>query len=171
MPLPNQRPPSFTFGEYEVRQVTEADRPYIAKLIEDDDFHRDNMTPDYFLKLERGEDAWCLEKDSRVLLYFRTSTAVRVGMVFAAAETRVNRAENRSALIQGLAWLEMILAGNGFREIFFDSEGPELQLFAKRHLGFGDAPNLLQRPILSKIPPQGAGVAVGTVPTGIERAG
>jgi hypothetical protein len=145
VPSPNQPPPSFAFAGYTVRQITESDRPYLAQLIEADEYHRDNMTPDYFLKRERGEDAWALEKDGRVLLYFKTQTAVRVGMLFAQAETRSEKLENATALIQGLAWLEAILGGNGFREIFFDTEGPELENFAKRHLGFTEAGNLLSR--------------------------
>jgi hypothetical protein len=105
------------------------------------------MTPDYFFKRVRGEDAWALEKNDRVMLYFKTQTAVRVGMLFTQAETLSEKAENSTALIHGLAWLEAILGGNGFREILFDSEGPELKAFAKRHLGFSDAENLLSRPI------------------------
>jgi hypothetical protein len=151
---PDQPPPAFTFLDYQVRAITEADRPYIAQLIEADEYHRDNMTPDYFLNRVRGEDAWALERDGRVLLYFKTQTAVRIGMLFAQASTPDDRLENRAGLMAGLAWLEAILAGNGFREILFDTEGRELQLFAKRHLGFREAPHLLSKVVCSPMSPK-----------------
>jgi hypothetical protein len=157
--------PVLVFREYEVRPVTEADRPYLAQLIEADEYHRGNMTPDYFLIRERGEDAWALEKDGHVLFYFKTQTAVRMGMLFAQASTRDDREENRTALMHGLAWLEAILTGNGFREILFDTQGPELEVFAKRHLGFVDAGKLLSRTISSGGEQKSTGEAVGRVPT------
>jgi hypothetical protein len=147
--IPNQTPVSFTFKGYTVRIVTEMDRAYLADLIEADDYHRHSMTPDYFLKPERGEDAWALEKDGRVLFYFKTQTAVRMGILFANGETPAGRHVNRFALIDGMKWLMPLLVTNGFREILFDTKGPELEVFAKRHLGFADAGRLLTRPLPS----------------------
>jgi hypothetical protein len=169
--IPNQPTNAFAFKDYEVRAITEADRPYLAQLIEADEYHRDNMTPDYFLLRERGEDAWALEKNGKVLLYFKTSTAVRVGMLFAQVETRDDRRENQIALMNGLAWLEVILAGNGFREILFDTEGPELHVFAQRHLGFVDTPNLMSRAISVPKPTEAAKTPWEPSPQVKERAG
>jgi hypothetical protein len=112
-----------------------------------------------------------LERDGKVLLYFKTQTAVRVGMLFAQADTRLEKAGNATALIQGLAWLEAILRGNGFREILFDSEGPELQSFAKQKLGFVETHGLLSRP-LATFPAQDMQQRdVGTVPTSTKESG
>jgi hypothetical protein len=149
--IPNQTPASFTFKGYTVRAVTEMDRAYIADLIEADPYHRDNMTPDYFMKTAKGEDAWALEKDGRVLFYFKTQTAVRMGILFANNSTPAGRHENRFALIDGLEWIMPILSNNGFRELLFDTKGPELEVFAKRHLGFADAGRLLTRPLASVV--------------------
>jgi hypothetical protein len=145
--IPNQTPASFTFQGYSVRQVGEMDRAFIEHLIEADDYHRDNMTPDYFLKTVKGEDAWALEKDGRVLFYFKTQTAVRMGILFANTLTPAQRHENRFALIDGMNWIMPLLVANGFREILFDTKGPELEVFSKRHLGFTDAGRLLTRPL------------------------
>jgi hypothetical protein len=124
-----------------VRPVTEGDRAYLAQLIEGDPYHRDRMTPDFFLKLKRGEDAWAIEgEDGKIILYFKTSTAVRVAIQFTDSSARVR---NSKALSEGLAWLGGLLMGNGFRELLFDTESPELRSFSMRGLGFEAAPELL----------------------------
>jgi hypothetical protein len=157
--------PAFTFGEYTVRAVGEWERTYVQELIDGDPFHRENMTPDYFLKLQPGEEAMALEKNGRVILYFKTQTAVRVGMLFGTAADPAARRENQTALLEGLRWMEALLVANRFREIIFDTEGPELALFAKKHLGFEDAGKLLRRSLPTQTSEKTRHSDVGTVPT------
>jgi hypothetical protein len=141
---------SFTFDGYTVRPVTEQDRTFLEVLIENDRYHRGKMDADFFLKLQSGEDAWALEDESGgVVFYFKTSTAVRMAIQFTAASTPDKRRGNQAALLKGLRWIEALFRANRFREIIFETEGPELTAFAKRHLGFVDAP-LLSRVMPTK---------------------
>ena len=127
----------FSFDGYTVRAVGEKDRAFLELLIESDDYHRGRMDADFFLKLQPGEDAWAMEdEEHRVVFYFKTSTAVRIAIQFAAAITMGDRRSNQSALMRGLRWIEGMFRVNRFTEILFDTEGPELARFAKRRLGF-----------------------------------
>jgi hypothetical protein len=140
--------PQFHFDDYVVRPMSESDRAYLDTLIEEDAFHKGRMTPDYFLKLMPGEDAWALEDEQgNVLLYFKTQVAVRLSVQFAASETKEEKHRNRLALLKGFAWIEAMLRQNSFRQIIFDTQGPELTAFAKRRLGFRESPMELLREI------------------------
>lgn len=140
--------PVFHFDNYVVRPVTEQDREYITLLIENDPFHTGRMDADFFLKLQPGEDAWAIENQhGQVQFYFKTQTACRVSMIFAQGDTSEAKTKNRIALMKGLAWIEAQLIANSFREILFDTEGPELKKMAKRRMGFLEAPNDLRRPL------------------------
>jgi hypothetical protein len=131
--------PIFHFDQYTVRPVGERDRRFLDKLIEADPLHKDCMDADFFLDLKPGEDAWAVEDgDSRVCLYFKTSTAVRLSMLFANQSSNTG---NRDLLTKGMAWLEAMVICNKFREIIFDTKGPALAAMAKRRLGFLEAPN------------------------------
>jgi hypothetical protein len=130
--------PVFQFDNYVVRPVEERERRYLTQLIEQDPYHVNQMDADFFLDLKPGEDAWALEtlEQGRVVLYFKTQTAVRVSLLFSESETKEDKTRNRIALIKGMAWIEAQLTANSFREILFDSEGPELVQMAKRRMGF-----------------------------------
>lgn len=130
--------PNFHFDNYVVRPVEERDRQYLSSLIEADPYHADRMDADFFLDLKPGEDAWALEtlEQGRVVLYFKTQTAVRLSLLFSETETKEDKTRNRLALLKGMAWIEAQLMANSFREILFDSEGPELVQMAKRRMGF-----------------------------------
>jgi hypothetical protein len=136
--------PIFHFDNYVVRPVTERDRAYLAALIEADPYHAHCMDADFFIKLKPGEDAWALEtmETGKVLLYFKTQTAVRVSLLFSESETKEDKTRNRIALLKGMAWIEAQLMANSFREILFDSEGPELVQMAKRRMGFRESTEL-----------------------------
>jgi hypothetical protein len=145
----------FHFDEYIVRPMSERDRDYLDTLIEDDAYHKGRMTPDYFLKLMPGEDAWALEDEQgNVLLYFKTQVAVRLSVQFAASETKEEKHRNRLALLKGFAWIEAMLQQNHFRQIIFDTQGPELTAFAKRRLGFRESTSELLREIRPAMPPR-----------------
>lgn len=127
----------FHFDEYVVRPMCERDREYLDSLIEEDAYHMGRMTADYFLDLLPGEDAWALEdQQGTVIFYFKTQTAVRVSIQFTGSKTAEEKKRNRVALVKGLAWIETMLRQNHFREMIFDTQGPELANFAKRRLGF-----------------------------------
>jgi len=135
---------SFTFDGMTVRPLSDKDRPYLDALIAADPYHRDRMNADYFLRLAPGEDSWALEDGAgRVVFYFKTATCVRMSIQFPPPEGIRDRARTADALIRGLRWIAGIFQVNKFREILFDTEGPELTQFAKKHLGFHDAPGLL----------------------------
>lgn len=126
--------PVFHFDGHTVRPVDESDRAYLNQLIAADPYHRERLTAGYFLDRQPGEDAWAIEDaQGDVVLYFRTSTAVRIGIQFAAPQ---DKARNRIALVRGMHWLEQTLRRNHFREIVFDTDAPQLAAFAERTLGF-----------------------------------
>ena len=143
----------FHFDQYVVRPMNEGDRAYLDELIEEDAYHKGRMTPDYFLKLVPGEDAWALEDEQgHVLLYFKTQVAVRLSIQFAASETKEEKHRNRLALLKGFAWIESMFRKNRFREIIFDTDGPELTVFAKRRLGFRESSSELIRTLAPLLP-------------------
>lgn len=143
----------FHFDEYIVRPMGERDREYLDKLIEEDAYHKGRMTPDYFLNLLPGEDAWALEDEQgTVLFYFKTQTAVRVSIQFTGSKTAEEKKRNRNALVKGLAWIETMLRQNHFREMIFDTQGPELERFARRRLGFRKSSSELIHQICPAIP-------------------
>lgn len=139
------KPTVFHFDNYVVRPIGEQDRVYLEALIEGDEYHRDQMDADFFLKLKPGEDAWALEDEKgSVLFYFKTQTAVRLSMQFAQAETSADKTRNRIALLKGLAWIEAQLCANSFRELLFQTDGPELTAMAKRRMGFREVSGLVR---------------------------
>ena len=138
----------FHFDQYIVRPMNEGDRSYLDSLIEEDAFHKGRMTPDYFLKLVPGEDAWALEDEQgNVELYFKTQVVVRLSIQFAHSKTKEEKKKNRMALMKGFAWIESMFRQNRFRQIIFDTTGPELTAFAKRRLGFRESQSELLREI------------------------
>lgn len=146
----------FHFDNYVVRPTEERDRIYLNSLIEADEYHRDQMDADYFLDLKPGEDAWALEDErGNVLFYFKTQTAVRLSMQFAQAETTEAKTRNRLALLKGLAWIEAQLRANSFREILFQTDGPELTAMAKKRMGFREVSGLARDIGLPSTPQQG----------------
>jgi hypothetical protein len=155
----------FTFGPYTVRAVTERDRAYLEHLIATDEYHRDCMTPDFFLSLQPGEEAWALEEGERIVFYFKTAAAVRVAIQFTDAGDLRAKRKNGLALIEGLAWFAAMLTHNRFREVFFDTEGPELHDFAKRHLGFAETPGLLSLKLGTNPTKEIQPESMGSVPT------
>jgi hypothetical protein len=135
--------PIFHFDNYVVRPITERDRGYLGDLIAGDPHHADCMDADFFLKLRPGEDAWAMEDErGKVLFYFKTQTAVRLSMQFAEAEDSAAKTRNRIALLKGLAWIEAQLRANSFREILFQTDGPELAKMAIRRMGFRESTEL-----------------------------
>ena len=143
----------FHFDNYTVRPAGEQDRVYLDSLIEADEYHHDQMDADFFLKLRPGEDAWALEDQrGNVLFYFKTQTAVRLSLQFAQAETSADKTRNRIALLKGLAWIEAQLCANSFRELLFETDGPELTAMAKRRMGFREVSGLARD---IGVPPRG----------------
>jgi hypothetical protein len=164
---------TYQFDGYTVRPITEQDRPYLEVQIQADEYHRHKVTPNFFLKLLPGESAWALEDaDGRVVFYFKNSPVVRMHIQFTAEADLTGKRKTMAGLIKGLAWIEAIFRVARFREIIFDADGPELYVFAKRHLGFVDAPGLLSRLLPTLDDPATQPRAVGTVPTNrLERVG
>jgi hypothetical protein len=154
---------TFHFDGYTVRPITEQDRPYLTEQIESDPYHRDKSSADFYLNLLPGESSWALEDAvGRVVFYFKNSPVVRMSIQFANAGKR----KNMVGLIKGLAWIEAIFRHLRFREIVFDVDGPELEAFSKKHLGFTSQPNLLVRAVSAGEDPPRPPRAVGTVATG-----
>jgi hypothetical protein len=143
--------PIFRFDNYIVRPVAETDRPYIDQLITADPYHK-GMTAGFFLELLPGEDAWAIEDEQgRVMLYFKTQTACRVSLQFGDQ----NRHRNLDVLLRGMAWIESMLRSNRFREILFQTDGPELRNMAKRRMGFRETSGDLVRGIAPPKPIEG----------------
>ena len=147
--------PFFQFEGYKVRPIEERDRTYLADLIRRDPYHRDTMNADWFLRLTWGEDAWAIEDErGTVRGYFKTQTAVRLSLQFAQGESREEKYENAKLLIRGVDWIESQLKRNGFREIVFQTDGPELKEMAKRRMGFVELSGELVRSIPPSLPKQ-----------------
>jgi hypothetical protein len=145
--------PQFHFDQYIVRPMNEGDREYLGSLISEDAYHKGQITPDYFLKLVPGEDAWAFEDEQgNIVFYFKTQVAVRLSIQFANSKTSEERSRNRTALMKGFAWIESMFRQNRFRQIIFDTQGPELTAFAKRRLGFRESPMELLREVSPLIP-------------------
>lgn len=158
--------PSFSFDGYTVRPLTEQDRPYLDLQIAADEYHRDRMTADFFLKLQPGEDAWALEdSQGMVVFYFKTETACRIHIQFMAGSDHAAKRKNAYALLGGLTWLEGILRSNRFRELLTDIDSPQLREFCQKHLGFQESPKLLSKPLSTQVRPKTQPRGVGTVPT------
>lgn len=136
----------FSFDGYTVRPVTEADRRHIDFCIEQDEYHQGKMTADFFLKIQPGEEAWVLENDKGgIVFYFKTSIAVRMDIQFTPISSITNVRQNQDALMKGFRWIEGLFRAKHFRELIFKPDGPELYVFAKRRLGFVDAPVVSRR--------------------------
>ena len=134
----------FRFADYIVRPVEERDRAYLSEKITGDEYHRDVMNADFFLKLLPGEAAWAIEdQKGNVLVYFKTQNVARISLQF----TQQDRELNRDVLTKGTAWLEELLAQNHFHEMLFDTKGRELRIMAKRRLGFRDSTEELVKPL------------------------
>jgi hypothetical protein len=130
----------FRFEDYIVRPADEGDRRFLAERIAADEYHRDVMDADFFLKLLPGEAAWAIEdQQGNVLVYFKTQNVARISLQF----TRSDRELNRAVLIKGMEWIEGMLVQNRFHEMLFDTKGRELRVMAKRRLGFRDSPEEL----------------------------
>lgn len=130
----------FRFADYIVRPVEERDRPFLEQKIADDEFHREVMDADFFLKLWPGEAAWAIEdQKGNVLVYFKTQNVARISLQFTGSDRELNR----DVLTKGTEWLEGLLAQNHFHEMLFDTKGRELRIMAKRRLGFRDSPEEL----------------------------
>jgi hypothetical protein len=128
--------PTFYFGEYTVRPVGPGDHAYIDTLIAADPYHAEAMDAGWFMFEGPGEDAWAIEdKQGRVVLYFKTRTAVRLFIQFGEQDSSVNR----NVLKQGMEWLEGILLGNQIREVIFDTRNPVLEAMAKKRLRFSES--------------------------------
>lgn len=163
---------TFHFDQYFVRPMSERDRDYLDTLIEEDAYHLGRMTPDFFLKLVPGEDAWAVEDlQGNIVLYFKTQTAVRLSIQFSAGKTKEERRRNMDAMTKGMAWIEGMLRQNHFREIIFDTDGPELKAFAKRRLGFRESSSELLRPVTPLRTPEARLEAWGRVPQEARREG
>lgn len=132
---------TFTFDGYTVRPVHEKDRELLNNWIATDPYHQGRMTADFFLKLLPGQEACAMEDETgHVVLYFKTTTAIRIAIQFQPTRTYQERSCNGRALVRGLRWLEDIFRRNFFHEILTDTEAPELRHFVKRHLGFVEMP-------------------------------
>lgn len=164
---------TFTFGKYLVRPVTEQDREYLKECIAKDEYHRERFTPNFFLRLRPGQDAWALEDENgKVVFYFRTDTAVRFHIQFTDSDSLTAKRRNAAAMIEGLAWLVGVLRGNRFHEIITDPDSPELQVFTKRHLGFKELHGQLSLGLHTSAAVEMQPESLGTVPTDrLERVG
>jgi hypothetical protein len=121
---------------YTVRLAGEQDRALLTEMIAADAFHADIFEPDDFIKALPGEQCFVIEDENgKVVLYFKTTPAVRIRIQFGASDTKSERERNRKAMIEGLAWLEAGLSAN-FRELIFDTRHRDLTLMAEHRLGF-----------------------------------
>jgi hypothetical protein len=130
----------FSFDEYTVRPAGEQDREHIEHWIASDPFHRNRLDVDYFLSLRPGEECYALEnQNGHVVFYFKTQSAVRISIQFGPSTDPASRRSNSIALLKGMRWIEGLLRHHHYREVLFDTEGPQLREFAEKHLGFAGA--------------------------------
>jgi hypothetical protein len=121
---------------YTVRIAGEQDRALLDEMISNDAFHVGLFTPDFFTTPRPGETCFAIEDEQgKVVLYFKTTPAIRVHIQFGKHDTKDDRARHRAAMIEGLAWLEAGV-GENYREVIFDTRHRELILLAEHRLGF-----------------------------------
>lgn len=125
---------------YHIRPAEESERDVIAAMIEGDEDHRCQVSPETFYKKEVGRECKALtDSEGRVLFYFRLTRVLRMDIQFDCSRAE----ENQQALQDGFRWLQKQAMGAGFREIIFDSVSRPLINFCKRRFGFRQSPNEL----------------------------
>lgn len=143
--MPKVEAEIYRFGPYTLRMATPADRELCAEWIARDDWHKEKMDAEFFLKEEPGVGCYVLEDHEGAILFFRTENTVRLHMQFDGRFDSAARERNREALLTGMDWLAMQLAAKSIVEMTFDSDNPLLRLSACKRLGFHTAPGDLRR--------------------------
>lgn len=141
------------FDGYTLRQVTEADRPALEKWIGEDRRHDGVLDANYFLgrlgdgSEDRRPTCCALEDQAGTVFFIRLSRASRVRIQFGTARGARARSRVATALMKGMAFLEVALQRAGCEEWIFDTGDPRLAEMAKRHMGFEDSPDEMVRAI------------------------
>lgn len=133
---------TYYFDEYALVPTVEADSQLAELWIQSDPFHA-GLVPQFWMVQAPGINSYRLEDAKGSIFFFRMQlTRLRGEMkvyIQFAPETAVLRDRTRQALMQGMLWLQGMLAECGFSRLTFESKNPSLVLFAKRRLKFNVA--------------------------------
>jgi hypothetical protein len=144
---------AYSFKNFNLREVTEADREHCEKWIAADPDHAGRVKSDFFIgeslltggtKREPGVERMVLEdKYGQPIFYFRQERALRIHIQFGPSETTADLQRNIDGMAQGMAWLKERAVYAGFRQILFQSKVQALVIFCKRRFGFAESKNEL----------------------------
>lgn len=148
------------FDGYTLRQLVEEDYEQLEKWIASDSAHSGELDAEFFMGQtidNKGELApdpratvFALEDGKGTVLYIRLSQACRVHIQFPpeprsedhATSREIHRHRRRvaTALVKGMAFLEVGLERQGVSEWIFETESPRLLAMAQSRMGFASSP-------------------------------
>jgi hypothetical protein len=105
----------------------------------------DGKGPVFFFKTALLHGIPQEEKNGFILKIHENRYRAQVFIQFMPCATEEDRERTREALIQGMEWLEPVLALSGAEEIFFDSGNEKLIAFCVKRLGFEFADGFLKK--------------------------
>jgi hypothetical protein len=139
---------------FTLREVSEKDRPMLNKWIKADPAHDGVVDANYFLGVtpegvfDPRPTCYAIEDDSgNLVLFIRLAKVARVRIQFPPAGSRVQRLKTSQALMQGMAWLEALLAKANCEEWIFDTGNMALATLAIKRMGFEASPEEMKRAI------------------------
>jgi hypothetical protein len=108
---------------------------------EADPDHAGKVDPQFWLEQGEGKDAYLFSDDKGPLFFFKmviaTGSAVEIHIQFPPNRNSAHQRQRIArGLLQGIAWLERVLAHCQIREMFFDSINSSLIGFSIKRLGF-----------------------------------
>jgi hypothetical protein len=134
------------FGSFTLRSVDPAsDQPLLEAWIDEDQYHRVTMSPQFFLGERLADGIWvpdprpgcyAIEDEKGIVMFVRLSRAARVHIQFMPMTGMLPRTRTAAALLHGMRFLQVGLARAGAEEWIFSTENPALQALAKMRLGF-----------------------------------
>jgi hypothetical protein len=130
----------FCFNGYTVRSARHADLMLAEHWTRADPFHRNTTAPDFWIENKDGRESFLLLDALGPVFFFKTHIlnrrTVQMHVQFMPADTEDNKTRLREGMLQGLVWMERVLKNAGVTRIEFDSQNPQLTVFAIKRLGF-----------------------------------
>jgi hypothetical protein len=144
------------FEGYILREIEPRDREQVEAWLAADEEHREMFGPEFFMGQTKDGAAdprasiYVLEDKHRTLMFIRLSRAARVHIQFPPEDETPRKTQRRrtsTALLKGMAFLEVHLARAAAEEWIFNSESGPLRQMATSRLGFHVSRNELVRQI------------------------
>lgn len=132
--------PSFKFQGFTLRPAVFSDYSLAMVWVEADPDHRGKTPAEFWLINDDRTNSFVLEDAVGPIFFFRTDrheTEVELHMQFGPTyrDYQLKRRTMQGMKV-GLPWLEMMLAGAGYQELYFYSSSPKLIWFCQHSLAF-----------------------------------